>query len=42
MNKDILIHPTVQKFREETLKAIIKNEREYLEQQKKILPFKRK
>jgi hypothetical protein len=42
MNNKPLIHPTLQKFRDDTLRAIIKNEKEDLELAKKIIPFPKK
>jgi hypothetical protein len=40
MNDKIVIHPTLQKFREDTYKAIIRNEALAKLKQKKVVPFK--
>jgi hypothetical protein len=42
MKNKPLIHPTLQKFRDDTLRAILKNEREDMEKAKKIIPFPKK
>jgi hypothetical protein len=41
-NNNISIHPTLQKFREDTYKAILRNEALAKLKQKKVIPFKPK
>jgi hypothetical protein len=42
MNNKPLIHPTLQKFRDEAYQAILYNEKRDLELAKKIIPFPKK